>query len=198
MDLTSNTIHDRSFKGALRGYNRDQVRTFLEAVSKHVSNLEEQLSIAAARAERSKKELDQLNDDLEQKVAEAKAARDTILDEAHREAASMREGVESSDPSTARTSAAIIAEAEAKASLRLERVDRIIAEAESEASHIRSRAEQDAATKLAEADRVLDKAKHDAREFRRELTRRSTVGTTDVVIDLTESEPSTHEASKAT
>lgn len=193
MDLTSNTIHDRSFKGALRGYDRGQVRTFLEAVSKHVSSLEEQLSIAQARAERSQAELDQVNDDLERRIAEAKAARDTILEEAHREAASMREEAGASGPSTARTAAAIIAEANAKAAMRLEEVDRTIAEAEREATQIRSRAERDASVKLAEAERVLDKAKQDAREFRRELTRRSTVGTIDVVIDLTE-EPATQEA----
>lgn len=189
MDLTARTIQDRSFKGAVRGYDRGEVREYLGQVARHVSALEEQLAIASTRAERACTELDRLNGEIDARIAETRTARDRILEEARAEAAALREGVQgSADPATVRKAAAIISEAEAKATLRLEQVDAIKQDAEAQAARIVEAAERDAALRLAEADRILDKAKRDAREFRRELTRRRTIGSvdSDLVIDLTQ------------
>ena len=186
MELSSHNISDKRFGSSFRGYKRDDVRVFLKVVAKHVSSLEEQLAIASTKAERAQRELDGINHVLEERLAEAKAARERIIEEAEREAASLRRGAEANDPAAARRAAAIVAEAESKAALRLKQVDRIVDDAQRKAEAILAAADQDAAMKLAEADRILDKAKRDAREFRRELTRRQTIGTTDLVIDLTD------------
>ena len=170
MGLSSREVQDRTFSTAIRGYDRAQVDAFVGAVANHLSKLEEDLAIASAKAERAREELERLHDVLDARVEETHRARAAILEEARAEAAAIvtaAKHADGGDGDAARRAGAIIAEAEAKAELRLKEIDAIRAQAESEAAELRKHTEEAAELRMAEADRVLDGARREARDIRR-------------------------------
>jgi cell division septum initiation protein DivIVA len=65
----------------------------------------------------------------------------------------------------------VLAEAEAKAALRMREVDGIVDEARARAQHIEAEAEERAAQTVAEAERLLDDARREAKRIRQESER---------------------------
>jgi DivIVA domain-containing protein len=175
MEGSARHIVEHEFPTSLRGYDRDRVRAFLGEVADRQSNLEERLAIAEAKERRAREELDSLTDVLERRLDEAKAARDTIIDEARREAAAIVEaahhGVDSTDADAARTASAIVSEAETKAALRLRESEDRLADAYARAAEIVREANVTADLRLAEADRILDEARTTARSMRHDAER---------------------------
>lgn len=172
MGLSAREVQDRTFSTSLRGYDRTEVADYLSQIAESQANLEERLAIAQAKADKAQAKFDKLNDVLDTKLAETHEARKTILDEARHEAeiivaTSQQVGQPLTDPSAVHTSAAIIAEAEAKADLRLKQIEAEQDQARHEAAETTREAEQSAALKLAESDRVLEAARKDARDIRR-------------------------------
>ena len=170
MGLSSREVQDRTFSTAIRGYDRAQVDAFVGSVANHMSKLEEDLTIATAKAERARGELERLHDVLDARVEETHQARAAILEEARAEATAIVAAAEHADGGNgdaARRAGAIIAEAEAKAEIRLREIDAIRTQAEAEAAELRRQTEQAAELRMAEADRVLDEARREARDIRR-------------------------------
>lgn len=171
MGLSAREVQDRSFSTGMRGYDKAEVGNYLAQVAEYQENLEERLAIADAKAARAKEELDRLNDVLDAKLTEAHEARRKILEDARREAAAIvagsQEAGQSNDGAAMRTSAAIIAEAETKAELRMKQISALQEQARHEAAQMTHEAKQSAELKLAEADRVLEAARKDARDIRR-------------------------------
>lgn len=172
MDLSARLIEDQTFATSRKGYDRSEVDAFVAAAAAYCSRLEEERSIAMARAERSQRELDRMNDMLETRIEEARDARANLLEEAKREAdriiANAERAAAAGDDATASSrAAAIISEAETKAELRMNEVEAIREQARQEALSIERDAKQAADLKRAEAERVLDAARRDARDMRR-------------------------------
>jgi DivIVA domain-containing protein len=172
MGLSAREVQERSFSTARRGYDRDEVDGYLDDLAQHLSVLEEQMAIASAKAERAQRELDRINDVLDTRLTETHEARRTILDEARREAAVIVSTANELEGSSADTdainaAAAIVAEAEARAEIRLGEVEAIIEQARQEALQSQRDTAQTAELRLAEADRVIEDARKDAREIRR-------------------------------
>lgn len=172
MGLSARNVQDRSFSTSMRGYDRNEVADYLAQVADHVEGLEERLAIAQAKAARAQAELHRLNDVIDTRLAEANEARSTIIEEARREAESIVANAgQTAQPienaAAVRTSAAIIAEADAKADLRMKTISALGEQARQEAAEIEFSAKQAAELKLAEADRVVEAARRDARDIRR-------------------------------
>ncbi len=180
MELTSRHIEDKHFATALRGYDRREVDSFRAACATHTSVLEERTKIAEVRASTSEQELAVLRAEIDVLLAEATEARRTIIAEAKLEADTIARQASAADgspelSSAASKAAAIIAEAEVAAKLRLDNVGEIQRAAEEKATAIIRNAEESAALTQAEADRVLDKARLDPNSMREktEATRAS-------------------------
>jgi DivIVA domain-containing protein len=172
--MQAREIEERTFPIARRGYSRDEVTSFLTDVARHQSQLEEQLAIANARAERAREELDSYNDVLERRLAETNAAREAILEDARREAAAIVGTSGSTDPeviAAEQTATAIRKEAEARAAVKLREAEEAVAAARQRADAIIHEAEDTAAVRLDEADRVLDEARRTARTIRLDTER---------------------------
>lgn len=178
MGWSSREVEQHTFSTSIRGYDRKDVDSFKADLAKHLSTQEERLAIAEAKAARAKEELDRLNDILESRIAEAQRARDAIISEAKQEAEQIMAAAETGGgqdtAGAAGRAAAIISEAETKASLRLSRVDEITEKARTEADRIVRSAEQDVQLKLAEADRIVDTARRDAKGIRTDTERAHT------------------------
>jgi len=173
MGLSAREVQDRSFSSGLRGYDRAEVGDYLAQVAEYMAGLEERLAIAEAKAGRAQESYDRMNDVLDAKLAETHQARTVILDEARLEAKTIvanSQGVTQplDDSAAVHTSAAIIAEAEAKADLRMKQVEAVTEQARQEATETAHQAQQSADLKLAEADRVLEAARREARDIRRQ------------------------------
>lgn len=172
MGLSAREVQDRKFSTSMRGYDRAEVGEYLNQIADHQAHLEERLAIAEAQASKAQENYDRLNDDLETKLAETHEARTTILAEARKEAetiiaTSQHFDEPGGDASSLRSSAAIIAEAETKAELRMKQIESLQEQARHEAAETARLAEQTAELKLAEADRVIEAARKDARDIRR-------------------------------
>lgn len=175
MELSTRGIETHRFSTSLRGFDKDEVAAFLAEVGAHVRRLDEQLAIANARANRAQEELDSLHDVLDRRLSEAQAARTAIVEKAEREAAAILAAAALGDgPDTAgaaRTAAAIIHEAELKATMRIEEAEVAVAAARAEAETTLRNAEATAVLRLAEADRALDEAHGRAKSVRVETER---------------------------
>jgi DivIVA domain-containing protein len=173
MEITARMIEDKRFSFSMRGYSKEDVDTFVSAIASQVSTLEQQLNTAEVKAQKAQDKLDHLEDMLDAKLAEAEAARSKIIEEAQRKAASFTTVAGSMDETgasaaAAKTAAAIVAEAETKAALRLQDLDAMKAEAASKSAQIIKSAEATATLREAEADRVLDAARRQARSMHAE------------------------------
>lgn len=173
MELTARMVEDKRFPTSMRGYSKEDVDTFMSAVASQVSNLEQQLNTAQVKAQKAQGKLDHLNDMLDAKLAEAETARTKIIEEAQREAASLATVAGSMDETGARaaaakTAAAIVAEAETKAALRLQDIDAMKTAAAEKSARIIKAAEDTATLREAEADRVLEAARRQARSMHAE------------------------------
>ncbi|GMR02058.1 MAG: hypothetical protein BMS9Abin20_0384 [Acidimicrobiia bacterium] len=174
MELSSMDIEERRFSTALRGYNRSEVQSFRIEVGRTVRGLEEHIAIEQTRAAESQRELTELRAKIDDMLEDATQARHKIIEEAKREALAITARVGSlEDASTladaAERAAAIVAEAETKAALRLKDVGRVKEAARTEAERIVAAAQQDAAATEAEATQVLDDARRQARATRAEV-----------------------------
>lgn len=172
MGLSARDVQDRSFSTSMRGYDRTEVASYQAQVADHMGRLEERLAIADAKAARAQEELDRLHDVIDNRLAEARDARTKIIEEARQEAESIVARASQvagpmEDPAAVRTGAAIIAEADAKAELRMKAITAVGEQARLEAAEIELGAKQAAELKLAEADRVIEAARRDARDIRR-------------------------------
>ena len=172
MELSARQMQDRSFSTAMRGYDRAEVGEYLAAVAEHIERLEERLAIAQTKAARTQEELDRLNDVLDTRLTEAHEARTTIIEEARREAEWIIAAAGTStpvveDPAAIRTSAAIIAEAQAKADMRIGEITALGEQARLQAAETELAARQAADLKIAESERILEAARRDARDIRR-------------------------------
>jgi len=173
MELSSRHIEDKHFTTALRGYDRQEVDTFVSDCATYTGSLEERTKIAEVRAAASEKELAGLRADIDVLLQEASDARHKIIDEAKAEAATITRQADSAGPSVdtseaATKAAAIISEAEVTARLRLEGVDEAQRITDEKAANIVRVAQESAAMTQAEADRLLDKARLDAKSIREE------------------------------
>jgi len=171
MELSGRMIEDRRFGTSMRGYTKAEVDEFLAAVGAHMSSVEERLAIAEAKANRSKDQLESLQDDIESRIADAQQARATILDEARAEAAAITARAGGDSTSDGSRAAAMVAEAEAKAALRLREVDGIVEQAEARAQRIEAEATANAEHTAAEAERLLSDARREAKRIRQETER---------------------------
>ncbi|NHZ70390.1 MAG: DivIVA domain-containing protein [Proteobacteria bacterium] len=183
MELSSRTIEERRFSSAMRGYDRTEVDSFLGEVARVMGGLEERLAIAERRAAQSETEIADLRTRVDKELQEATEARRRIINEAKREALAINAGVEQPGDASivvdaAERAAAIVAEAETKAMLRLQEVDEIVDTARQEAERTVATAQEDAATTRAEASLVLSDARRRAKEVRAaaEAERSSVVG----------------------
>lgn len=187
MELSARGIEERKFGSSVRGYDRGEVDDFLRDVARTVSTTEEQLAIAERRAGESERRVAEMNTRIDQELQEATDARRTIIEEAKREAQVISAGATSIGESgkigdAAGRANAIVAEAEAKASLRLQEISDIVDSAHTRADETIKAAQQDAAATRAEASVVLDDARRRAKEVRTLAeTERSTI-----VSDITE------------
>lgn len=171
MELSSRDIEEREFGSSVRGYGRREVDRFLQDVARAMGTLEEQLAIAGRRSGEAQRNLAEMRTRIDLELQEATEARRTIIEEAKQEALAISTGASSlGEPgvvgAAAERSAAIVSEAEAKASIRLQEVSNIVDGARSRAQQITTAAEQDAAATRAEASVVLDNARRRAREVR--------------------------------
>lgn len=173
MELSSRRIQDIDFATARRGYDRDEVDSFMNECAALTSALEERTKIAEVRAESSEIELASLQTNIDVLLQEATDARRKIIDEAKAEARSIAgqpvavdESNELSDASS--KAAAIISEAEDTARQQIEELEQIRVSANEDAEEIVKRAEQSAAMTEAEADRLLDEARLNAKSVREE------------------------------
>jgi DivIVA domain-containing protein len=173
MELTARMVEDKRFSTSMRGYSKEDVDTFVSAIASQVSKLEQQLTTAEVKTQKAQEELDHLRDGLDAKHAEIEAARIKIIEESQREAASIATVAGSMEETGAsagavKTAAAIVAEAETKAALRLQDLDAMKTEATDKAARIVKAAEETATLREAEADRVLDAARRQARSMHAE------------------------------
>ncbi|MCL1593738.1 MAG: DivIVA domain-containing protein [Actinomycetia bacterium] len=171
MELSSRTIEERRFSSAMRGYDRGEVDSLLGEVARVMGGLEEHLAIAERRAAQSETEIVDLRTRVDQELQEATEARRRIINEARREALAISAGAERPGDASimvdaAERAAAIVAEAEAKATLRLRETDEIVSTAREEADRTVATAQEDAATTRAEASLVLSDARRRAKEVR--------------------------------
>lgn len=175
MEMSAHGIESHRFSTSMRGFDKDEVTAFLGEVSAHVGRLDEQLAIATAHANRAQEELDSLHDVLDRRIAEAQAARVAIVKKAEREAEEILAAAATGDgpeaAGAARTAAAIIHEAELKATMLNQRAEADVAAAKAEAENVLRNAEATANLRLAEADRVLDEARGRAKAVRIETER---------------------------
>jgi len=171
MELSSRDIEERAFGSSVRGYNRREIDGFLHDVSRTVGTLEERLAIAERRAGESERKVAEMRTRIDQELQEATDARRTIIDEAKREALAINASAGSLSErglvgDAAERAAAIVAEAETKASIRLQEVSNIVDGARSRAEQTIKAAQQDAAATRAEAAVVLEDARRRAKEVR--------------------------------
>jgi DivIVA domain-containing protein len=176
MELSSRQIQDKRFATSLRGYDRGEVDMFRSECAAHTSTLEERTKIAEVHADNTQKELATLQSQSDVLLQEASDARHKIIEEAKAEASLIVSRSSANDGSpelsdAASRASAIIAEAEAKAALRLEGVEQIRVVAEAKAAKIVRAAEESAALTQAEADRQLDKALLDSNTIRADAER---------------------------
>ena len=90
MDLTPDALREVTFRGALRGYNVQDVDEFVEQVAVGMTELLEQLRLAserAAAAERRVKEVAATEDAMRKTLAHAQTLAEAVLTEAREEAA---------------------------------------------------------------------------------------------------------------
>jgi len=171
MELSSRDIEERGFGSSVRGYDRREVDGFLHDVARTMGTLEERLAIAERRTGESERTVAEMRTRIDQELQEATEARRTIIDEATREALAINTGAGSLGEQgvvgdAARRAAAIVAEAETKASIRLQEVSNIVDGARSRAEQTIKAAQQDAAATRAEATVVLEDSLRRAREVR--------------------------------
>ncbi len=176
MELSSRQIQDKHFGTSLRGYDRSEVDKFRSECAAHTGALEERTKIAEVRAANAHKELATLQSRSDVLLQEASDARHKIIEEAKVEASLIVSQSSANDGSpelsdAASRASAIIAEADATATLRLEGVEQVRVVAEAEAAKIIRAAEESAALTQAEADRQLDKARLDANAIRTDAER---------------------------
>ena len=173
MDFSSRQIEEIHFTTAMRGYDRREVDLFIAECASHTGSLEQRTTIAEVRAAASEEELATLRADIDVLLQEATDARRKIIDEAKAEADTITRQAESAGESTefstaAGKAAAIIAEAETAARIRLDGLQEVQRVAEEKATGIIRRAEESAAMTQAEADRLVDKARIDSNSMREE------------------------------
>jgi len=171
MELSSRGVEDRKFGSSVRGYDRGEVDEFVRDIARAMSTLEERLAIAERSAGESDRLLAEMQTRIDQELQDATDARRTIIDEAKREALAISAGVTSLGESgvvgdVAERANAIVAEAETKASIRLQEVSDIVDGARTRADRTIKVAQEDAAATRAEASLVLDDARRRAKEVR--------------------------------
>jgi DivIVA domain-containing protein len=171
MEVSSRQIQDRRFATAIRGYDRAEVDRFRAECAAHTSALEERTKIAEVHAASIEKELAILRSESDVLLQEARDARHKIIEEAKAEASLITSQASAAGGSSelsdaASKAAAIIAEAEASATLRIEGIEQIRGVAEKKAAGIIKRAEESAAMTQAEVDRQLHKARLDSNSIR--------------------------------
>ncbi|MFV2000367.1 MAG: DivIVA domain-containing protein [Acidimicrobiia bacterium] len=171
MELSSRDIEERGFGSSVRGYDRREVDGFLHDVVRAMGTLEEHLAIAERRAGESERNAAEMRTRIDQELQEATEARRAIIEGAKREALAI--GASAGNPGepgaigdAAERAVAIVAEAEAKGSIRLQEVSNIVDDAHSRAEQTIKTAQEDAAATRAEASVVLDNARRRAREVR--------------------------------
>jgi len=173
MKLSSRDIGEQSFGSSVRGYNRGEVGNYLQEVARVMGTLEERVAIAERLAGESERKVADMQTRIDQELRDATEARRTIIEEAEREALAIGAGAGSlGEPGVgdaAKRAAAIVAEAEAKATIRLQEVTDIVDGARSRGERTIAAAEQDATATRAEASLVLDDARRRAREVRAQV-----------------------------
>ncbi len=136
MELSSRQIEDTHFAGALRGYDRDEVDSFLAECARHTGNLEERTKIAEVRRASVETELAELRANIDVLLQEATDARRRIIEEATAEAQAISRRAPVPNVSN-------------------EPLDRQSSSVNQAADEIRTKAEAAAAATRADADRVL-------------------------------------------
>lgn len=171
MEVTSRQIEERHFTTALRGYDRDEVDSFLAECAQHTGNLEERTKIAEVRAATIEKELAELRANIDVLLEEATDARRKIIEEARAEASAItsqasgadsRRGGADAVSDADEEAAEIVRKAEASATIALANADRILAEARQESESILEEARASKAlmeSQLAEIRQILAAAK---------------------------------------
>jgi len=94
MDLTPDALRETTFRGALRGYNVDDVDEFVEKVAAGMAELLDQLRLASERAvaaERRAKEVTTSDDAMRRTLGHAQKLAEAVLAEARQEAARLNE-----------------------------------------------------------------------------------------------------------
>ncbi len=186
MELSSTDIEERRFSTALGGYKRSEVQSFLTEAGHTVRGLEERIAIEQTAAVESQRELTALHTKIDDMLEDATQARHKIIEEAKREALAIVAQAGSLDDANAlvdaaERAAAIVAEAETKAALRLKDVGKVKEAARTEAERIVAAAQQNAAATEAEATQVLDDARRQARATRTEVETERAAIVADVV-----------------
>ncbi len=167
MDLTPAALRETTFRGALRGYNVDDVDEFVERVAVGLGELLEQLRLVsqrAAAAERRTKDTATSEDAMKRTLAHAQKLAETVVAEARQEAARLADDSRQVVRQLRRTAnEELAAEHEEAAAARAE-ADRLRREAEAERSVARAQAEavRTAARAAVEVDRAAVRAELEA------------------------------------
>lgn len=163
MDLTPAALRETTFRGALRGYNVQDVDDFVERVAVGVGELLEQLRLASERsaaAERRAKKIATSEDAMKRTLGHAQKLAESVLAEARQEAsrlteearqAALRVRAAAADEVTGERLSAQEARAEAERLQRAAEVERSVARAEVEALRAAARAEAEAERSVAKA-----------------------------------------------
>lgn len=172
MDLTPAALRETTFRGALRGYNVDDVDEFVERVAVGVGELLEQLRLNSERvaaAERRAKDIATSEDAMKRTLGHAQKLAEAVLAEARQEAARLTDEARQAaaqlranarDDLVGEQQAAEQARVEADRLRREADADRVAVRAEGEAVRAAAKAEADAerAAAKAELDTMLARA----------------------------------------
>ena len=161
MPLSPDEIKSRDFLVALRGYDKDEVETFLHEVADQYAELMAELALARQGATSASPSAADPFADLGDHVASVMRAAT--------EAANQRQSDSEREAAAVRTAAREQAEhAVAEARLELDAASRLRAEAEREAAHLRATAREEVERIRDEARQVLNQAQHTRETVERE------------------------------
>lgn len=163
MDLTPAALRETTFRGALRGYNVDDVDEFVERVAVGLGGLLEQLRLGshrAAAAERRTKDAATSEDEMKRTLAHAQKLAEGVVAEARQEAARLTDEARQVVVQLRRTANEEVAGEHQEAAAARTEADRLRRDVEAERAVARS--EADRLRREVEAGRSVARAQAEA------------------------------------
>jgi len=161
MELTPDALRETTFRGALRGYNVDDVDEFVEKVAAGMAEILDQLRLSCERAvaaERRAKEVATSEDAMRRTLAHAQKLAEAVLDEARQEAERITtEAKERASSLRAGIQAQVVGDQAAAESARQE-TERILAQVRAEQARDSAAADTRRVVALGQIDPMVEKA----------------------------------------